>query len=1006
MTFIGRKFGQYKVISRLGAGGMGEVFLAEDTTLGRKAALKFLSADLAGDADHRGRFLREARAASALGHPNICVVYQIELDTNEPFIAMEYAAGETLARMIGRRRRSSLQTVEFALQAADALSQAHARGIVHRDIKPANMIVSDDGKLKILDFGLAKIIDPVSIRSESDIDTAAGIVLGTASYMSPEQARGLELDGRTDIWSLGVCLYESLSGEQPFAAETTTDTLANILTLNPPPLTERFSDVVPELERIVMRCIAKQPLERYQTASELAADLQVLHRRLTAEMTEPDKDRSTGETASFATATTEFADTLRGRDLLERSARPTNLPLDLPKMIGRERETAELVRLLADASTRLVTLTGIGGTGKTRLSLAVGEAALLDFTDGVFFVELSTITDPQLVPAAIAQQLGIRDEGRIPVIETLKKFLAEKHLLLVIDNFEQVTPAAMYISELLAAAPRSKIVVTSRFLLRLSCEVEYGVPPLAMPHHILPEDIRGNEAVQLFAQRAAVAKPSFALNESNAAVIAEICSRLDGLPLAIELAAARIRVLSPQSILSKLADRFALLSGGSFDMPARQQTMRGAIEWSYQLLSAEEQAFFRSLGVFSGGFRLESAEALAAGRSATPVFELIASLIDKSFLLSRNLDDDENRFYTLEVVRDFALEELAAAGEWDELHRRHAEHFTEFAEHAEPFVQAAQSAEWLERLAEEHANLAAAMRWSLDSSGSLALRLAASLRNYWLLHGHLDEGFQWLKAARDLDGDHGLKVKMLSGLGLAARFKGEFETARKAYSKGLEIGVAADDKKGIAVATRGLGLVSFQQNELPAAKEHFRRGLELSRQLADKFGIAVSLSFLGDVYRTESRFDDAIPIFREAVDLFREIDNKTALADALNNLAAAELSVGDRDNAELNFREALCVADELGNKITTSCSLDGFAALAAAAGQSERAAYISRAAAHLRDSIGYQIEPAERAFRDAYLTVLKGKMTEQSLELACSSGANAAAVTAVIDSLLPTRRRT
>ncbi len=1002
MSVIGQKLGKYKIVSRLGSGGMGEVFLADDLTLGRRAALKFLSADLAADAEHRSRFIREARAASALSHPAICTVYQIEIDAQPPYIAMEYAEGETLADMIARRRRGAKQVVELAIQAAEALSEAHAAGIIHRDIKPANMVISERGRLKILDFGLAKVISGPIDPSASVLITATGIVLGTASYMSPEQARGFELDGRTDIWSLGICMYEALTGQQPFAAETTTDTLAAILTKTPLSPGSFFSDISTAVENVVLKCIAKDPAERYQTASELLGVLSRLKEELhrTEDISGSEQE---AVTAALDLATTEFAGVITGKDLLERNARPNNLSGDLPRMVGRERETAEILELLRDPANRLITMTGIGGTGKTRLSRAVAEAALADHSDGVFFVELSTVADPQLVAAAVAQPLGIRDEGSRPVAELLTGFLREKQLLLVLDNFEQVAEAASLIGELLLACPRLKILITSRFLLRLSAEVEYIVPPLAMPLGGASA-AQDNEAVSLFIERAAAAKPAFKPTEENLPIIADICRRLDGLPLAIELAAARIRILSPQAILAKLANRLNLLSGGTRDLPARQQTMRGAVEWSYQLLEPAEQALFRRLAVFNGGFRMEHAESLVADRSdlssGPEVFELISSLLDKSLLLSRNADLDEIRFSMLEVVRDFAFEELAANGEFAATSGRHALLFTELAEYAEPFVQAAQSAEWLDRLAEENANLSSAMRWAVEHDALLAVRLATSLRNYWLLHGHLNEGFRWLRAALDLAESDAQQLKLLSGLGLAARFKGDLETAAEAYRRGLELGRRNDDKKGIALSLRGSGLVDLQRGDVRSAEENFSLGLAISRELKDDFGIAISLSFLGDVYRTEGRYAEAIPLFTESVELFRKVDNKSAVSDALNNLATAEFSQGDLANAEGHLRSALEIAGELGNKITLSFSLDGFAALAAKLGEYERAAYIAGAADYLRRSIGYQIEPAERAFRDSYIADLTAKMTRNGFDLASDSGANSAAVTALSEEIL------
>ena len=520
------------------------------------------------------------------------------------------------------------------------------------------------------------------------------------------------------------------------------------------------------------------------------------------------------------------------------------------------------------------------------------------------------------------------------------------------------------------------------------------------------------EAVRLFVERARAAKPHFRLTAENATVIGAICERLDGLPLAIELAAARIRILSPAAILGRLENSLGLLTGGALDLPKRQQTMRGAVDWSYDLLDESEKSLFRRLAVFAGGLRIEAAEEVGAWQKAEggkepdsvdeklflptaygrlpTVLDGITSLIDKSLLIQKEQPDGEARFRMLEVVRDFALESLDTAGETQAVRRIHAEHFIAFAERAEPFVQAAQSAEWLDRLEEEHDNLRAAMRWSLDNDPSMAVRLAVALRNFWLLHSHLSEGYAWLKAASEHSGrlSAPLRFKLMNGLGLVARWRGDYETAGNAYADGLAAGKEADDKQGIALSSRGLGLVAMQQGDIPASKEYFESGLEISRELNDKFGIALSLSFLGDLARTEGNSSAARPIFEEALKLFRELDNKSAISDTLNNLGAAALGDGDPQAAAKHFAEALQTAGELGNKITISCSLDGFGAIAAARGGFDLAARLSGAAKNLRESIGYKIEPAERVFRDAYLSKVQESMEKDSFEAEQEGGRN------------------
>lgn len=974
MPEISEQISHYRIISAVGSGGMGQVFLAEDTKLQRKTALKFLSPDFAGDREHVDRFVREARAASALNHPNICTIYEINEAFEPPFIAMEYVEGETVAEMLRRRHRSVGRVLAIGIQVADALAEAHLMGIVHRDIKPANIMVDRRGRVKILDFGLAKKTVSFDDGAGGQFQTNAGVVLGTASYMSPEQARGAAVDKRSDIWSLGICLYEMLTGHLPFLGDTAADTFASILTREPMPPSHHVADIPAELEQMVLHAIAKPKELRFQSVEELADGLRMLERRLalnaldsSAHITRPTDDEPT---EVFETAPTEPNEATETEEGAARKTGPNNLTAAYVPIIGREDDLSSLSALILRQGVRLVTMTGIGGTGKTTLARAAARKMLPQFDDGVFFIEMASAFRPDMVASAIAKPVGLKEEGGRPVIELLKTFLARRRMLLVIDNFEQVIDAAPLIAELVNATEHLKIVVTSRELLRLTAEVEFQVPPLEIPSvegKWSFDDLRTNEALTLFAERAANARPGFALTPENVADVAAICARLDGLPLAIELAAARTKILSPASILAKLQHRLDLLTGGARDLPERQKTMRGAVMWSYDLLTDEEKSVFRRLAVFSGGFRVDSAEFVCGGRS--DLLDVISSLIDKSLLIQKQMKDGESRFRMLEVVRDFALEMLENEGSAEDAKRKHAEFFVELAATAEPLLQGPESELWLSNLEEEHDNLRAAMNWGLEADPEKAVRLAVAVRNYWLVKSHLTEGFGWLRAASEaaFEPEPALRFKLLNGLGLAARFRGDFDTARRAYEQGLAAGIEAGDRAGTALSNRGLGLVAMQQGDLDAAKVYFDAGLAISRELADKYGIAMSLSFLGDLARTEGRYADARPNFVEAVGLFRELENTTALSDSLNNLGATMVCLGQADEAFDLFAEALRSAQKLSNRITISCSLDGFAAIAAAGGDLKRAAQLAAAADNLRNIIGYKIEPAESGFRETYM---------------------------------------
>lgn len=981
MQIIGKTYAQYRILSSIGVGGMGEVFLAEDTVLRRKAALKFLAVGLRSKSENLERFFREARAASALNHPNICTIYEINAESESPFIAMEYIEGETVAQMIARRRRSVRQSLDIMIEVVSALAEAHDAGIIHRDIKPANIIINKRGHTKILDFGLAKETaenDPGHVKQ---MLTREGVVLGTAVYMSPEQARGQEIDGRTDVWSIGVCLYEMLTRRQPFTGESSADTISAIITRDPPSPATIYSDINAEMDRIVMKCLRKRREDRYWPV-ELLADFKNLRAQIASDEYEvrDDDDTPVWDAASTEIAIPKITDERRTPSNLSRIFRP---------IIGREREVDEVCTILRDDDTQILTLTGIGGTGKTRLARAVAERLLPEFRDGVFFVEMAAVTHPEMIAATLAQVLGLKEEGPRPTAKILADYLIGRSMLIVVDNFEQIVEGSPILSEIIAAAPSAKVLVTSRVILRLQNEREYFVPPLAPPDDpkVPVSEIESNSAVRLFVDRAHAANKTFALSKENARDVAAICSTLEGLPLAIELAAARTKILSPSEILEKLDNRLQLLTGGARDLPERQRTMHGAVAWSYGLLTDEEKRLFCQLSVFNGGFRLEAAEAVFESGPQTAshthfVLDLVSSLVDQSLLLQREQRFGGQRFQMLEVVREFAEEALTSAGENENAKARHTEYFVGLGERAAPFLQAAQSSEWLDKLEEDHNNLRAAMKWALANDPEKAVRLAVALRNFWLLHSHLSEAYRWMKAAQaaGVDVDPELRFKLMNGLGLAARFRGDLRTAREAYEQGLSAGHEVDDKQGVAVSSRGLGLVAMQQGDTGSARGYFESGLEISRELGDKFGVAMSLSFLGDLARTVRDYERAKPLFEEALSLFGELDNKSAMSDALNNLGAAALSSGELEVANNSFAEALTVAADLGNKITISISLDGFGALALEQDDLERAAKLAGAADALRESIGYKIEPAEAAFRNEYVEKLCSRFGAENFQ--------------------------
>jgi len=880
--------------------------------------------------------------------------------------------------------------------------------------------------VKVLDFGLAKlaetdlnaIVDTEAAPKEQ-FNTEPGTVMGTAQYMSPEQARGLAVDVRTDIWSLGVVLYEMVAGRAPFSGDTMADSVAAIITTSPPPLALFVRDPPPKLQEIVTKALEKDRAKRYQDVKALLEDLRRLKKRLEFEADDLERPEAF-DAARAATAhesVTQVFDSVRLKAKEETKPRnldaaesdaaprlpPNNLSARHKSMVGRETEIEEICSELRRDDVRLLTLTGVGGTGKTTLAAAVAERLLPEFSDGVFFIELAAIKQPELVASTIAQPLGVKEAEGKSILEVLKDYLREREVLLVVDNFEQVSAAGSTVAELQAAAPRLKLLVTSRALLHLSLEREYVVPPLAVPEtlaEVSPDELMRYEAVRLFVERARAVKANFALTDENAQSVAEICACLDGLPLAIELAAARVKLLSTQAILSRLDNRLQLLTGGARDLPTRQQTIRGAMEWSYELLTEDERRWFRRLAVFAGGFTFETAEAVVAAQLSAAkeeemidVLDGITSLVDNSLLVSTQQARGEVRFRMLGVVREFALERLQASGETEAMRNKHAAYFLSFAEEAEPHLQGARPANWLSRLEQEHDNLRAALRWSLAYDAGTAARLAAAIRYFWDFQGYLTEGLKLSQEILKL-GDSvptSARWKILSMAGNMARFQGDYETARRMYQEGLTEGRAAVDLSQVSLSCRGLGGLALEQGDYVAARGFIEEALTAARDSNDKFGIARSLNMLGDLARTIGDNTAARPLFEEALAICRQLGNQYAIGNILNNLGAAEYGEGDYTTAYFHFAECLTMAQELGDKIVgdkiaISYALDGFAALAFRRGESELAATLAGAAEHLRESITYNIEPAERRFRDAYLASLRAELSEGAFSTAYEQG--------------------
>ena len=648
-------------------------------------------------------------------------------------------------------------------------------------------------------------------------------------------------------------------------------------------------------------------------------------------------------------------------------ARPNNLPLTATALIGRERELAEIAGLVREH--RLVTLAGPGGTGKTRLALATAQRVLTNFPDGAFFVALEDARDRPMVAAAVAAALGVREKVERDVEHGVREFTAGRALLLVLDNFEQVVAAAPFVADLLAGSPRLRIVVTSRSPLHLSGEQEYAVPPLGLPDlNRLPPltAISQYESVALFIDRATAVRSDFAVTASNARAIAEICVRLDGLPLAIELAAARIKLLSPQAILERLVRSLPLLGAGPQDLPARQRTLRGTMDWSYELLDGAERRFFERVAVFAGGWTIEACEDVCNPRGELEIDTLdgLTSLADKSLIHRAGGEDAEPRFGMLQVVREFAAERLEAGDDAEKIRRRHAMVILELVERAEPELIRTELRDWQRRMRREEDNVRAALRWAIATGeAEIGLRTAAALWRFWQYWAEFREGRRWLESLLALPAASAPtagRAKAVSALGSVLYWQGDAERATDLYDEALRFYRQLGDDRQIGDALYDAAWAAVGRNDLAAAIGASHEALEHYRQADDRAGAARVTAFLGTgayLMGGGGSKEDAIASARDAVEMSRRLGRLYDVADWLGTVSFVQFRAGDHLNALAAFRDSVRAWREMENVGMLPYMKMG-AALELSLGRPDRAVRLAAVAARAVEDIGGELPEA------------------------------------------------
>jgi len=979
---MGRKpeqLGPYAVESEIGRGGMGVVYLARDPRLERKVAIKVLTEAVAEDPQRLERFVREARTLASLNHPNVAIVYGLEDHLGSKMLVMEYVPGVHLGTRLRKGPPMPMAEVfDIAAQIARGLEAAHAMGVVHRDVKPANVrIRTDDGVVKVLDFGLAKA-EPVTTDLDPDeqtlpVDiTEPGRVVGTAGYMSPEQARAKPVDKRTDIWSFGCMLFECLAGQRAFPGDTPMDAIAAILERDPrweamPAETPR------EIVALVRQCLEKDATRRLDNIGDA---------RLTLE-------DAMAPALSVADKPSVHRHPTGGEPSLPPSPMPPGrpgIPSPGTSFVGRSAELAEIERLVG--SNRIVTMTGTGGCGKTRLAIVAAERAQGLFDLGCRWVDVTDAADANQLVRLVAAAVGAPSTDAREPATAIAETVEDRSMLLILDGCEEApsnTGAA--IAELLALCSGMCVLTTSREPLGAEGEIVYHVPTLTPPSldgEPTAEAIAENDAVALFVDRARQVRPGFQLTDENAPVVAKICRALDGIPLAVELAASRAKVLTPAQIAERLVDRFGLLR-----RRGDGQTLEAAIGWSYEQLGDDERAFFRRICVCRGGVPLAAAEALCPG-GAIPespeqpahdigprpigcgeTLDLLESLVDRSLIYvdeSPRSDSGpvaEPRYNILETIRWYGVKKLEETGESAPARADHLAWAAALAREARRGLLGPRERSWLARLGEEDANLRAAIRWSTaDGDIELGRQIGGAIWRFWILRGHIEEG-RTLLAELDRASAGGAPTaswaRVREGIAWIAMTVGDLPTA-VAFGRGaLEIARAVGEQRTVAGALNCLGAACQGDCLDERAMDLLEEALtieRLSEGPEDAAARADTMGRIGDCLRGLGRADEAVERITRCLSALQPIKGTSILAQTQTRLGWARLAQGNLDAAETAMAEGLGIKLELEAPGEYPESIELAACIASRRGDARRAARLFEAAESIRSRLACPARPS------------------------------------------------
>ncbi len=912
------RIGGYPILGVLGTGGMGIVYEAIDPRLERRIAIKVLPPRVQQDPEALARLESEARLLASINHPNIATIYSLEEADGAHFLTMERIDGETLASRISRRRLGVEEVLSIGRQIAAAIEAAHREGVIHRDLKPRNIMISAEGHAKVLDFGVAMPMTSASAGGAASPAAGTAATAGTPGYVSPEQLRGQAADHAADIWAFGCVLYECLASTPAFGGASGWE--RNAAALQSLPDRGRLPPDTPAaLHLILDRCLDPDPASR-------PAGFRWIRRQIDEEI-----------------ARRAMPGPIEGAEI--RAAHEHNLLLPAAPIVGRGQEIEEVRALLSQC--RLLTLTGFGGVGKTRLALEIAWRSIGEHPDGVWMAELSSLPRGGSPAERIARAFGIRESRNRPLRGAVLEHLRELKALLVLDNCERVIQeCADLVVEILRSSGGVRILVTSREALAIEGERVYSVPPLAIPDESPSPSaalVRNVDSAALFAARAKAGDGRFEITDANASAVARICRRLDGIPLALELAAARIRILPVEELSRRLDHSLQILIAGSRDAAQRHRTLRAAIDWSHEMLSDSERALLRRLGVFADGWTLEQAESVGAfGPLARwEILEILSRLVEKSLVDTdpqRSLRINLARYRMLSIVREYALERLEQSGERAQADLLHRAACLELAEAAAARLSGPDQQLWLARLDVDAENIRIAIDGCPAEDAAAGLRIAAAMGRYWDLRGRWSEGRSAYERLLAIPGgDDAARASALGWAGVLAGNQGEMTQAAKLLEESLAIHRSRDDPEGVASTLHRLGNLAYVRGEIAKARVLHEESLAIRRALGDSIGTARSLNNLGNIALDQGDFEGARAYYSESLAIKRAEGDAHGIATTLANLGNIAERTGQIDRAAAFHEESLKLLREIGDLPGIARTLYNLGHVAARQGDNARA---------------------------------------------------------------------